>query len=615
MPVVEEWIYKVPTQQLGHKGKDYIDSLNDHCFSNHFPDIVMKMNRYRMNRSEKDLLAKNLPANEVTGENFMIGVVGGGLSPVNSKDMKSDGADTKPLDYRCGFDGDEELSNDETVGWGGSSSTYLQGDSTAYNFLNGLIAYSLLPTAAADKRDSVKTYGEWMNGPFHTQRLQTRDPLFGDLFGFNRWEYCASGDCNSMRGPIAPWARIGVHDAFSALRRACLSFQLDGPVYPVRLNNPDSENLIIKAVTGMFEWTPVTELAVVNQDGKEHLLDITLYVGHNNPVEAHIFDDKAARKHDAQRVMFTPVNGEINYKTAVPALRAWQLIIFNKEGDVSAWTGAPSVPLATAPLRDADLTQQPVVLKWQLSPSSNNCVIQLAKEAIFSDKHIVKEEIITGQEYTVPSELLKDKTRLWWRVRAVNKNGVGSAWSVPRPFCYQWPERAKLMKEMGENKKRLNDAEDNVWLKTNIRERELGLDKDRNNAVSRATLVTSNAVYPGPPSGAAVDFSFESVWTAPLPATWTLIWDKPETVHNIRIYWHEKMIGNNYRILGKVDEKWLELLNVKGNTQTDARHELEKPVSIFQLQLEIQSASDEQGKTVKYGKITNQPGIRELRVD
>lgn len=610
-PSMKEWVLKVPTQQLGHKARDYMDSINDHCFGFHYPEVALEMNRLRLGRSEKDLVVPKPERLAGSEDPYRVGK-DGGIVFTKPEEFDVKGAQTSSLDYRVGFDGDEELSNDETVGFGAGTATYLQGDNTAYRFLYGLIAYSLLPTGEGESKEppGVKIHGVWENGPKYTKRLRTKDPLFGDLFGFSRWEYCSSGGSYGMRGPLERCARRPPEDAFLALRRAGLGFQADGPVFPVCINDKDSANLLIKAFTGHFDWVPFIELAAVNEDDVPHALDVSLYVGHNQPIEMLVFNDRAALKHDGRAERVSPQDGELRYQATVPGRSAWQVLIFDKDGKLSSWAGAPDTPTVLAPQKDADLGTAPVALKWGSGKPGASYILQLGTEALFAKKHLLQEEMVKGNEFAVPERFLKPKTRLWWRVRAVAEDGTSSAWSAPSSFCYQWSERAKFFTEQRE-KLRKENAENREKLEAiYAREKELNL-RDENNLVASAYVAKSNSNYV--PSGAAVDFSYRTCLELPMPGTLTLEWKEPRKMKAVRIYWDADQVGRDYRVLAWEGMTWKEVSNVVSNLTQNVEHSFPQEVTTQKLQLEIGASNSKIVNKKRPGVVY--AGIRELRVD
>jgi hypothetical protein len=616
VPSVRDWIYRAPPQQLGHRGCDFIDAIDDHCFGFHFPEVAMEMNRFRLGRTEEDLIVPKPERPEGSKEVYLIGK-DGGVVLAKPEELASQGAGASPLDYRAGFDGDEEMADSETVGWGSGTTTYLQGDSTAYRFLYGLVTYTLLPTGAGEPREpqGVALHGQWEDGPAHTKRLRTRDPLFGDLFGFTRWEYCASGDIGGMRGPMSRWARRPPHDALSVLRRAGVGFQSDGPVFPARLHDPDSRHLLVKAFTGVFDWQPFLQLGAVNHDDQAHTLDVSLYLGHNEPVKLLVFDDRAAVRRDGREEVAAPLDGELRYRTLVPARSAWQVFIFDHPRKAAAWTGAPDTPELSAPERGADLPPPlakggpgGVTLQWQPSPSAERYVVQIGREALFAEKHLLHEATVETCELVVPAALLKPQSRLWWRVRVVGPGS--SAWSLPRPFTIAWPERAAALRQWRTEVEQQNAAGRARLEAIYAEEERWGL-RNPDNPVARALRASSSSQHT--PSGAALDFDYRTYLLLNVPGSLTIDWPAAVTLQGVRLYWLDQWFrdgkltgpghGKDFRFLRWEEDSWKEVLKVTGNTDLQSYHPFPQPVATSRLMLEIETGP------------TESVGIRELRVE
>jgi len=497
---------------------------------NSYPEAAITFNRYRLGRTEADM---------------------------KLGDPKVDRwGNGQPFDFRAGLRGDEMMYNSENGIW---STGYC--GATPYQFLHGFFSYSLLPAGASEPRDlkitrrtsltetkdvHIRQYGEWVNGAGGTTRLRTVDPLYGDLFGWTGQEYCNFGDYISMVGIKEPHHRRPPNDAFGLVRRTCYAFLTTGPVVPATLNRGSSDQLFVKALMQTFDYQQYIGLYAANFTDKPQALDVTLPLAIPTLTAARVYTDRAWDWQASARLQFVPAGSDFRYRTTVPALGAWLVLIPATPEMLAATYNLPAVPAPVAPAVDASITDNPLTFQWT---GIGKFQIEVAKEALFRPQDRVKLADVAGTSYTLDAPLAEN-WRYFWRVCTVDAQGRCSLWSAPRPFVYRWPEYAVMaFPPQGPTPpaavQRPDDPGNLAWLG------EIWGTGGSMNSPTRA-----------------IDGQEFSYWSQGAeeakdgkPAEWCVIWPQPVTLRAVKIQWHEDLPPLEYALQVSDDGKtWTNLL-------------------------------------------------------
>ena len=184
----------------------------------------------------------------------------------------------------------------------------------------------------------VDVFGRWVNGAFHTQRLATEDPLYGDMFGWTGFEYANRGDYILQAGVKEARHRKAPYDVYQLIRREACAFMTSAAVYPCELLDADCEHLIVKSLIGLEDGRRFIGLYAVNFDNKSHTLHVSLPIAGSGVAKARIFD---AQAHDwvwGQQAELPIKDGAIRYRTEVP--RAIGLASFRRSATRQSRSGA-----------------------------------------------------------------------------------------------------------------------------------------------------------------------------------------------------------------------------------------------------------------------------------
>ncbi|MHB0937129.1 MAG: discoidin domain-containing protein [Armatimonadota bacterium] len=547
---------------------------------NRYPESAIEFNRYRLSRTEQDMTLGDAQVNRWgTGQ---------------------------PFDFRAGFRGDEMIYNSENSIW----RTGYAGPST-YQFLHGFFSYSLLPTGAGEPRDMkitvrkalnetedlpVRRYGEWVNGAGGTKRLRTVDPLYGDMFGWTGQEWGSFGDYISMPGLKEPHHRVPPNDAFGLVRRTCYAFVTTGPIVPLALNRECSDRLFVKSLVQTFNGRQYLGIYTANFTGKAQRLDVTLPIAFPAGTEALVFDDRAWDWKRSARPLAVPAGKEFRYKTTVPALGAWLVLIPVDTRTVAQAYRLPAAPVQLSPMHDGAITEGLPAFTWNAGDTQARFTVEVAREAIFrpQDRIELAEGIAgTGYTLTVP---LQEKQRYFWRVCAVDAQGRRGPWSPPRAFVYRWPEYSQAFPPRETVELPAVPAisppagpENLAWLGE----------------------IWGTGGYMNAPSRAIDGQSF-SFWTNGMndgnshfgmPAEWCVLWRKPTALCAVTIHWHEELLPLEFILQVSDDGKaWTELFRQAENIGPVTEFALPQPVTARFFRILIPRAKNENGNV----------GIREV---
>jgi len=536
-------------KQYPYPGDTGPRDTNEWVIGNRFPEVALDFNRYRLSRTVQDMKFGDPKVNRW----------GNG----------------QPFDYRAGFRGDEMMYNSENGIWG----TGYAGPSP-YQFLHGFFSYSLLPTGASEPRDmkithrtavtetndlSVNRYGEWVNGVGGTKRLRTVDPLYGDMFGWTGMEYCNFGDYISMVGLKEPHHRRPPNDAFGLVRRTCYAFMTTGPVVPAMLNKGSSDQLFVKALVQTFNYRQYIGLYAANFTSEAQPLDVTLPIAIPALTAARVYTDRAWDWQASARLQLVPAGSDFRYRTTVPALGAWLVLIPVTPETIAATYQLPAAPVPTAPAVDAAITGDPPALQWKPVNGATRFQVEIAREAIFRPQDRVKLADVTGTSYT-PDVPLAEKWRYFWRVCAVDAQGRRGPWSAPCPFLYYWPEYAAMaFPPQGPAPESAVQRQD-----------------DTGNLAWQGDIWGTGGNMCSPTR--AIDDQEFSFWTNGmdegttnyrLPAEWCVIWPKPTTLSSVKIQWYEELPPLEFTLQ----------LSDDGKTWSDLYHQTENIGSVTEFTL------------------------------
>lgn len=557
-----------------------------------FPELAIDFNRYRLSRTEADMKLADPKTHRW--------------------------ADGRPFDYRAGYRGDEMMYNSENGIWTGYSAV------SPYQYLQGFLSYSLLPTGAGEPRDlkittrqsaaetkdlPVNLYGHWIDGAGHTKRLRTVDPLYGDMFGWTGDEHCNAGDYISMVGIKDPHHRHRPNDAYNLVRRACYAFVTTGPVVPAYLGPHHDDSLSVKTLQQTFEGKRYIGVYAANFDSKPHRLDLRVPLNLRQPVEAKLFDDRAWDWDRSARSVSLAAGKETACQSEVPALSAWLLLIPMPDGGLSRIAGLPASPYVTAP-NDAAVTDALPTLTWVPRPGNERLFqVEIAREALFRTQDRVElSGLLNETRYTMkfaPNE----KWRYFWRVRTISTRGKGE-WSVPRSFVYRWPEYSKAYppQSVATAASPPPATPEPEWQRLATL---AGLEHDDNLAWDAEIFATAGWLHA--PSR-AVDMQAFSYWDNgegednvkyPLPAEWSLIWPAPRRASHLTILWLEGKQPAEMIVQTSADGKtWTDVSRSNPGAELLTNVRFDSPVTTKFLRLYFPKATSTDG----------QIGIREVAV-
>jgi len=565
-------------KQYPYPGATERQGGNEGFIGNRFPEQALDLNRYRLSRSEKDMIFGDPKVNRW----------GNG----------------RPFDFRAGFRGDEMMYNSENGIWG----TGYAGP-TPYQFLHGFFSYSLLPTGASEPRDlkiitrssptdtkelPVRRYGEWVNGAGGTKRLRTVDPLYGDMFGWTGQEYCNFGDYISMVGIKEPHHRLPGADAFGLVRRTCYAFVTSGPVVPALLNPGSSDQLFVKALVQTFDHRQYIGLYAANFTDKAQALDVTLPVALPAGAVASVYTDRAWDWRASAKPLALPAGEDFRYQTQIPALGAWLVLIPVTDDVIAGAFGLPAPPTPLAPALDGAVSEGLPSFKWTPARQSR-FTVEIAREALFRPQDRVEiAEGVPEASYTM-REAPAERWRYFWRVRAVDGEGKGGLWSAPRAFVYRWEEYSKAFPPREAAGAPAQFA--------------VNRPDDPGNLAWQGEIWGTGGSMNSPTR--AIDGQEFSFWANEgsskdgKPAEWCVIWPQSASLRSVEIRWNEELPPLEFALQVSDDGKtWTDLLKKAGDIETLTELTLPKPASARYLRILITRMRDEGGNV----------GIREVMV-
>ena len=584
--------YPTATKFESGKRKNWISHVTENGVQwikdSTYPEVAIDFNRYRLGRCEADMKLAD-PETHRWGSG-------------------------KPFDYRVGFRGDEFMYNSENGIWQGYSAP------SPYQYLQGMFAYSLLPTGQGEPRDlsittrqsitettemNVNLYGHWIDGAGYSKRLRTVDPLYGDMFGWTGNEHCNFGDYITMVGIKDHHHRQEPHNAFGLVRRQCYAFLTTGTLYPSWLGDRHDRDLFSKTLVQQFEGRTYLCVYAANFASRPQTLDIVFPLSLPAGGTGLVYDEQAWdwAVHE-KRVLGVGPHQRVTHEVA--PLGAWMMAIPLPGGALAASLGLPEAPRPSEPAIDGHVKEGKPVLRFEPSSSVDQREqIEVAREARFrpQDRIELSEPAVMHGQYEV-QETLQPGQRLWWRVRAIDKRGRGGPWSSPEPFIYAWPEYAeKYAPQQRQKHDQWRESPKWDWL-DQVHETEAP------NLAWQGEVFGSGG-YMGSPSRAA-DGQADSSWqssprgsSSDLPAEWAVIWPQPQAISVIKILWDEEVQPNGFSVQVSNDaQEWTDLMSSQKAPDGMTSILLDQAVSASYLRIEIPGAVKGDGNV----------GIREVFV-
>lgn len=564
------------------------------------PEIAIDFNRYRLGRTEKDMVLGDPAVNRWSNG--------------------------RPFRYDVGFDGDEAMYNSETVA---HDRHYT--DRLPWQYLYAFFSHCLLPSAASEshafrftytdslfgeRHDTMNQYGEWVEGAAHSKRFRTRDPLYGDLFGWTGFEYCNKGDYIWQTGIKEAHHRRPPYDAYQLVRRTMYAFVTTGRVFPARLNDPDGKELIVKSLVTRFDGHDLLGLYAVNLDTEPHRLDVSLPLdGPVDEVSLLVFDDRAWDWTVGKRVTVPLKEGVLRYVQEIPPNACWSVFIEPPEGHTYASLDVLPAPQCVSPVEEDHVPSEAPTLEWR-GPEGGpySYVVELAREGRFAEEdRLTLIKGIEGTRYMVDHPL-PEQSRVWWRVRAVDsKSGRSSQWSEPAVFAYAWPEYAEWVATWKTPKKDVKEPAPPPAWKTLFNQ---GGFASPDNLADHGHVMGERNFWLAP--ARAADQNGVSYWTntgppmtevgwqreAGLPAWWGVRFWKTETFDRVAILWQEERLGTDFVLQAWDGSAWRDLARAEANADTLCSFRLKEPVTTDLFRIWITGAVREDGEV----------GIREVGI-
>ncbi|MCC7191241.1 MAG: discoidin domain-containing protein [Phycisphaeraceae bacterium] len=548
------------------------------------PEIAIDWNRYRLSRTEKDLL----PSIDKTTHRWR---------------------DGRPFTFTAGFDGDEQAYNNETCVYDRNYSA-----PAPYQFLYAMFSYSLLPSGAGESKEfaitrtlpltpeakptddifsevqiPINKYGDWVVGAAGTHRLKTRDPLYGDMFGYTGFEQATTGDYIWLSGIKERHHRKSGADAWNLVRRTCYAFVTADRVYPAIVNDADTQNLFVKTLLIKQAGRDVIAIYAVNFHGQPHQLDISLPTAWAGVTVAQVFDEKAADWADAREIKWDAGTSVLQVKAKLPAGSPYAMFIYPPAGEAGTAFTRLATPHPASPWGNQNVTSQAVELKWSNSnetagvkDGSVRYEIQLAREMLFRSQDMVLTQGDCADTHWKVAASLVPNQRYHWRVRAIDEDGNSTPWSKPESFWYQAGAGASPVAVSGDCpaiSATPPRAEQQPDLKPFT---------DSDNLAHTGMPFS----YPNYWEGAAeaCDGFALSAWmpdqTDPnegrkpeFPAWWAVRFDDQQTVTTVSLLWTEGNIGKDFAIQTWDGKSWQTARSVKGNTAVRSDMSLDAPIS------------------------------------
>jgi hypothetical protein len=556
------------------------------------PEIAIDWNRYRLSRTEKDLLP--------------------GLKPEEHR-----WNDGRPFDFRAGFDGDERLYNNETCVYDRQYSA-----PSPYQFLYAMFSYSLLPTGAGEPREfkitrtlpltpeepasedvfgevdvPINKYGEFVPGvgAAGTHRFRTRDPLYGDLFGYTGFEQATTGDYIWLSGIKERHHRREPHNAWNLTRRTCYAFVTSGSVYPAIVNDEQTNDLIVKTLLFKQGGQDVIGVYAVNFYDAPRKLDLMLPALWKGKVAAQIFDEKAADWAAARNVELTPKDGLIRVDAAIAARGPWLMLIYPPAGEATLALLPVSTPRPLNPWGNGNIATGDVVLRWEPSRTVGKqdgpvtYETELAREMLFRvEDRVELQNGLAGADVKVLAKLEPNR-RYHWRVRATTGPGLSTGWSRPASFWYQIGGGASPAAVAG-------DAPAKEVKAPRVEKVDLSPFTDENNLAHAGTCFSHPNYWEG--AGEAVDGFDGSAWvpdaTDPnagrkreFPCWWAVRFDAEQTVSKLSLLWGKDLHAKDFEVQAWDGKAWQTVKAVTGNVEPRGDVALDAPVKTRAVRIRI----------------------------
>jgi hypothetical protein len=548
------------------------------------PEIAIDWNRYRLSRTEKDMKLGDPKVNRWPNG--------------------------KPFAFEAGFDGDERSYNNETCVYDRNYS-----GPAPYQFLHAMFSYSLLPTGGNEPREMkitrtlpltpeepesedvistvdvpINRYGDWVDGAAHTKRLKTRDPLYGDLFGYTGFEQASTGDYIWLCGIKERNHRRAGADAWNLVRRTCYAFVTKAPVYPSSVNDADTSQLVVKTLLVSQGGHPVIGVYAVNFDTKPHTLDVSLPAPWKGAVLAQVFDESAADWADAKELNLTPAGGEIRHKATIPAGAPYAMFIYPPSEQATSAIARTTIPQPLSPWGNQNVKQGTLALKWRPSVAATTYEVQIAKELLFrAEDVLLTKGDIKAPMLKSPVVALEANHRYHWRVRAVDADGVSSGWSRPQSFSFE--AAAPVTPPTPEAP---------AQALTVPRPEKAALDVAAfaapGNLARDAELFSQPNYWEG--AGEAVDGNAASAWLpdttdanegrkAHFPAWWAARFDKEQPVKQVTVLWRANKPAKEFAVQTWDGKAWKDQKSVADNKDAHSTIDFAATVSTRAVRVKI----------------------------
>jgi len=575
--------FPTATRFQSGKRKDWINHVAENGVQwikdSAYPETAIDFNRYRLSRCKADMKLADPETHRWSNG--------------------------KPFDYRAGFRGDEFMYNSENGIWQGYSAP------SPYQYLQGMFAYSLLPTGQAEPRDlsittrqsitetselNVNLYGHWIDGAGYSKRLRTVDPLYGDMFGWTGNEHCNFGDYINMVGIKDHHHRQEPYNAFGLVRRQCYAFLTTGTLYPSWLGDRHDRDLFSKTLVQQFEGRTYLCVYAANFANTPQTLDVVFPLSLPDGGIGLVYDEQAWdwAVHEKFALGAGP-HQRVTHEVA--PLGAWMMAIPLPGGALAASLGLPAAPWPNGPAIDEHVTEGKPVLRFESSTSVNQREqVEVAREARFrlQDRIELSEPAVMDGQYEL-QEMPQPGQRLWWRVRVIDKDGRSGPWSVPAPFIYAWPEYAI---NYAPQQRKKHDAWRELptwdWL-------------DQVHETETPNLAWQGEVFGSggkmKAASRAADGQADSSWrssphqaTSDLPAEWAVIWPQPQAITVVKILWDEEVQPSSFSVQISDDaQEWTDLMTSQEVPDGMTSIFLDKPVSASCLRIKIPTAVQENG--------------------
>jgi hypothetical protein len=255
-----------------------------------------------------------------------------------------------------------------------------------------------------------------------------------------------------------------------------------------------------------------------------------------------------------------PAGADFRYKTAVPALGAWLVLIPVSADTLAGAFELPAAPALLSPVPDGAVTEDLPAFGWKAANAQARFTVEIAREALFRPQDRVElAESVTGTSYTMTVPLAA-KWRYFWRVCAVDAQGRRGPWSSPRAVVYRWPEYSQTFPPQQ------NPAPPTLP------------------AITAQTTAPVNLAWLGEIWGTGgnmhaptnvIDGEDFSYWTNSiddggtkngLPAEWCVLWPQPTTLRAVKIKWYEDYPPLEFALQVSDDGKeWKELFKQADN--------------------------------------------------